>query len=88
MSITLEQLQDRREARNPAQWDWRVLDTECHMAGNSPILNLKFERTIKPARTNRLIRWMLVKSKTRQMRAVGRKKFVTRTKINNLRGMR
>jgi hypothetical protein len=51
--ITLEQLQDRREARNPAQWDWRLLDAECHEAGNSPVLNLNFGRVIKPARSNR-----------------------------------
>ena len=86
--ITLEQLQYRREARNPAQWDWRLLDPECHAAGNSPILNLKFGRVIKPARSNRGVRHMLIKSKTRQLRAVGRKKHVTRTKLHNIRGMR
>ena len=53
MSITLEQFQSRHEARNPAQWGWRLLDAECHAAGNSPILNLKFGRVIKPARSHR-----------------------------------
>ena len=47
--ITLEQLQSRHEARNPAQWDWRLLDPECHGAGNSAILNLRFDRVVKPA---------------------------------------
>ena len=78
MSINLEQLQSRREARNPAQWDWRVLDTECHMAGNSPILNLNFGRTIKTARNNRGLRRSLLRSKAAQFRAVGRKKYVGR----------
>ena len=78
MSITLEQLQDRRDARNPAQWDWRVLDTECHMAGNSPILNLKFDRVIKVARSNRGLRLALLRSKAAQWRAVGRKTYVGR----------
>ena len=84
MSITLKQLQDRREARNPAQWDWRVLDTECHYAGNSPILNLKFERVIKPARSNRGVRRMLTKAKLRQRRA-GTARFTT--SIRTVRGM-
>ena len=53
MSITLEQLQSRHEARNPAQWGWRLLDAECHEAGNSAILNLNFGRVIKPARSHR-----------------------------------
>ena len=78
MSITLEQLQDRRDARNPAQWDWRVLDTECHMAGNSPILNLRFDRVIKVARNNRGLKRALFMSKAAQWRAVGRKKYVGR----------
>ena len=78
MAIQLEQLQDRREARNPAQWDWRVLDRECHMAGNSPILNLKFDRVIKVARSNRGLRLALLRSKAKQWRAVGRKKYVGR----------
>ena len=78
MSITLEQLQSRRDARNPAQWDWRVIHTECHMAGNSPILNLNFGRTIKTARTNRGLRRALIMSKAAQFRAVGRKKYVGR----------
>ena len=85
MSITLEQLQDRRDARNPAQWDWRVLDTECHAAGNSPILNLRFDRVIKPARSNRGVRRMLTTAKLRQRRAAGTK-FV-RTSIRTVRGM-
>ena len=72
MSITLEQLQDRSEARNVAQWDWRVLDPECHMAGNSPILNLRFERTIKPAKTNRGVRRMFTSALLRQRRILGR----------------
>ena len=83
--ITLEQLQFRREARNPAQWDWRVLDTECHMAGNSPILNLKFDRVIKPARSNRGVRRMLTTAKLRQRRAVGAK--FAGTSIRTVRGM-
>ena len=78
MAIQLEQLQDRREARNPAQWDWRVIDPECHMAGNSPILNLKFDRVIKVARSNRGLRLALLRSKAAQWRAVGRKKYVGR----------
>ena len=78
MGIQLEQLQDRRDARNPAQWDWRVLDHECYMAGNSPILNLKFGRVIKPARNNRGLKRVLFKSKAAQWRAVGRKKYVGR----------
>ena len=78
MAIQLEQLQDRREARNPAQWDWRVIDPECHMAGNSPILSLKFDRVIKVARNNRGLKRVLVMSKAAQWRAVGRKKYVGR----------
>ena len=78
MAIQLEQLQNRREARNPAQWDWRVIDPECHMAGNSPILNLKFDRVIKVARSNRGLRLGLLRSKAAQFRAVGRKKYVGR----------
>ena len=78
MSITLEQLQDRRDARNPAQWDWRVIDPECHMAGNSPILNLKFGRVIKPARIYRGLRRTVLLSKAAQWRAVGRKTYVGR----------
>jgi len=78
MSITLEQLQDRRDARNPAQWDWRVIHTEYALAGNSPILNLKFGRTIKTARTGRGLRLALLRSKAAQFRAVGRKKYVGR----------
>lgn len=85
MSITLDQLQFRREARNPAQWDWRLLDPECHMAGNSPILNLRFDRVIKPARSNRGVRRMLTTAKLRQRRAAGAK-FV-RTSIRTVRGM-
>ena len=78
MGIHLEQLQSRRDARNPAQWDWRVIDPECHMAGNSPILNLKFDRVIKVARSNRGLRRSLLLSKAAQWRAVGRKKYVGR----------
>ena len=78
MAINLEQLQDRRDARNPAQWDWRVIDRECHMAGNSPILNLNFGRSIKVARSNRGLRRILLRSKAAQWRAVGRKKYVGR----------
>lgn len=51
--ITLEQLQSRHEARNPAQWGWRLLNAECQEAGNSAILNLNFGRVIKPARSHR-----------------------------------
>ena len=78
MAIQLEQLQSRRDARNPAQWDWRVIDPECQMAGNSPILNLKFDRVIKVARSNRGLRRSLLLSKAAQWRAVGRKKYVGR----------
>ena len=78
MAIQLEQLQARSDARNPAQWDWRVLDRECHMAGNSPILNLNFGRSIKVARSNRGLRLALLRSKAAQWRAVGRKKYVGR----------
>ena len=78
MGIHLEQLQSRRDARNPAQWDWRVIDPECHMAGNSPILNLKFGRVIKPARSNRGLRRAMILSKAAQWRAVGREKYVGR----------
>jgi len=86
MSIQLSQLQDRRDARNPAQWDWRVIHTECALAGNSPILNLKFDRVIKPARQSRGLRRTLILSKAAQWRAVGRKKYVGRTKVRSLRG--
>ena len=68
MGITLNQLEDRREARNPAQWDWRVLDTECHQAGNYPILNLKFKQSIKPPRSNRGVRRMFTLARARQLR--------------------
>ena len=68
MGITLNQLEDRREARNPAQWDWRVLDTECHQAGNCPILNLKFKQSIKPPRSNRGVRRMFTLARVRQRR--------------------
>ena len=78
MAIHLQQLQSRSDARNPAQWDWRVIDRECHMAGNSPILNLNFGRVIKPARTNRGLRLTLLRYKAAQFRAVGRKKYVGR----------
>ena len=85
MSITLEQLQSRGEARNPAQWDWRVLDTECHEAGNSPILNLNFSRDIKPVKTNRGVRRMLIQANLRQRRSVGAR--FTRSSIRVIRGM-
>ena len=78
MAIQLEQLQARSDARNPAQWEWRVVDRECHMAGNSPILNLKFGRVIRPARTYRGLRRTNILSKAAQWRAVGRKKYVGR----------
>ena len=85
MSITLQQLQDRRDERNPAQWDWRVLDTECYMAGNCPILNLNFSRNIKPVKTNRGVRHMLIKANLRQRRSVGAR--FTRSSIRVIRGM-
>jgi len=85
MSITLDQLQFRREARNPAQWDWRLLDPECHAAGNSPILNLRFDRVIKPARTNRGVRRMFTTARLRQRRAVSIK--WTRRSVRTIRGM-
>ena len=85
MSITLDQLQFRREARNPAQWDWRLLDPECHAAGNSPILNLKFDRVIKPARSNRGVRRMFTAARLRQRRAVSIK--WTRRSVRSIRGM-
>jgi hypothetical protein len=87
MAINLEQLQDRRDARNPAQWDWRVIHTEYSLAGNCPILNLKFSRVIKPARQHRGVRSLLRKARVLQMRAVGRKKYVGRTKFLSLRGL-
>jgi len=85
MSITIEQLQERSEARNPAQWDWRLLDPECHAAGNSPILNLKFDRVIKPARSNRGVRRMFTAARLRQRRAVAIK--WTRRSVRTIRGM-
>ena len=84
--ITLEQLQSRREARNPAQWDWRVIDPECHMAGNSPILNLKFGRVIKPARSNRGVRRMFTAARLRQRRTHGINKW-NRRSVRLIRGM-
>jgi len=88
MSITLEQLQSRSEARNVAQWDWRVLDPECHMAGNSPILNLRFERSVKPARSHRGVRRMLTIAKIRRMRAgQARKGIPARTQYSSFRGL-
>ena len=78
MAINLEQLQDRRDARNPAQWDWRVIHTEYALAGNSPILNLKFKRVIKPAHSWSSLSRMMIRSKVVQFRAVGRKKYVGR----------
>ena len=69
MSITLEQFQSRREARNPAQWGWRLLDAECQVAGNSPILNLNFGRVIKPARKNFVVRGHRALALLRQKRA-------------------
>lgn len=68
MAIHLEQLQDRYEARNPAQWDWRVIDKECHAAGNSPILNLRFERHIKKARRCIKLRKLQVRQRLKQRR--------------------
>ena len=79
MGITLNQLEDRREARNCAQWDWRVLDTECHAAGNSPILNLRFDRVIKPARSNRGIRRMFTLARLRERRIHGLHKWYRRS---------
>lgn len=68
MAIHLEQLQSRREARNPAQWDWRVIHVECHAAGNSPILNLRFERHIKQARRCIKLRSQQVRQRFKQRR--------------------
>ena len=84
--ITLKQLQDRREARNPAQWDWRVSDPECPMAGNSPILNLRFGRVIKPTRSNRGVRRMFTLSRLRQRRIHGLNKW-NRRSVRTIRGM-
>ena len=84
--ITLEQLQFRREARNPAQWDWRVIDPECHMAGNSPILNLKFGRVIKPVRSNRGVRRMFTLARLKQRRIHGLNKW-NRRSVRSIRGM-
>ena len=84
--ITLEQLQFRSEARNPAQWDWRVIDPECQMAGNSPILNLKFGRVIKPARSNRGVRRMFTAARLRQRRTHGINKW-NRRSVRSIRGM-
>ena len=67
--ITLEQFQSRHEARNPAQWGWRLLDAECHSAGNAPILNLKFGRVIKPTRSNFVVRGHRALALLRQKRA-------------------
>lgn len=86
MGITLNQLEDRRQARNPAQWDWRVLDTECHAAGNSPILNLRFDRVIKPARSNRGVRRMFTLARLRQRRIHGLHKW-NRRSVRAIRGM-
>jgi hypothetical protein len=66
MSITLEQLSDRNEARNPAQWDWRVLNASDPRAGNCAILNLRFKQVIKPARHNRTLRKIVRKAQMRQ----------------------
>ena len=86
MAIQLEQLQFRREARNPAQWDWRLLDPECHAAGNSPILNLKFGRVIKPVRSNRGVRRMFTASRLRQRRIHGLNKW-NRRSVRTIQGM-
>ena len=86
MAIQLEQLQDRRDARNPAQWDWRVIDPECHMAGNCPILNLKFGRVIKPARSNRGVRRMFTLARLKQRRIHGLNKW-NRRSVRSIRGM-
>lgn len=86
MGITLNQLEGRREARNCAQWDWRVLDTECHAAGNSPILNLRFDRVIKPARSNRGVRRMFTLARLRQRRIHGLHKW-NRRSVRAIRGM-
>ena len=86
MGITLKQLQDRREARNPAQWDWRLLDPECHAAGNSPILNLRFDRVIKPARSNRGVRRMFTAARLRQRRIHSLNKW-NRRSVRAIRGM-
>jgi len=86
MSITLEQLQSRYEARNPAQWGWRVLDTECQAAGNSPILNLNFDRVIKPTRHNRGVRRMFTSARLRQRRIHGLNKW-NRRSVRTIKGM-
>ena len=52
MGLVIRDLESRYETRNPAQWAWRLKKAEEPMAGNSPILNLKFGRRIKPARRN------------------------------------
>jgi len=73
MSITIEQLQDRSEARNPAQWDWRLLDASCQYAGNSPVLNTKFERTvISNNRSFANLRRNILRRKIKQRRAAQR----------------
>jgi len=70
MSITLEQLQSRKEARNPAQWDWRLLDSSCYAAGNSPVLNLKFAREVhKQSRSFHNLRRDKIRASLRQRRA-------------------
>ena len=66
MSITLQQLTDRREARNPAQWDWRVLNESDPRCGNCAVLNLRFERTIKPVRHHQYLRFLVRKARMRQ----------------------
>ena len=70
MSITIEQLQERKEARNPAQWDWRLLDSSCYAAGNSPVLNLKFAREVhKQSRSFHNLRRERIRASLRQRRA-------------------
>lgn len=70
MGITIEQLQGRYETRNVAQWEWRLLERECIAAGNSPILNLRFRREIKPERSYRDIHSNRTQARVRKFRAL------------------
>ena len=73
MSITIEQLQDRSEARNPAQWEWRLLNSSCYAAGNSPVLNTKFKReVINSSRSFRKVRTERIRARLRARRALQR----------------
>lgn len=71
MSITLEQLQDRYQARNVAQWEWRVIDRECPQIGNHAVLNLRFGRVIKTTNNHTLFTKGRSRALFRQFKAIG-----------------